>query len=78
MKRVDWNLDIPDDLYFTHDGKPAPDYRAEAFEEAKQKAKTYGAAYVMYNGLYYHVCIIQPDVRWWKRKGYEVIHVERG
>ena len=77
MMNRDAFLDVSDMPYFTHDGKPAPDYRAEAFEQAKEIAKKFGFAYILYNGLYYHVTACEISVeRFWKRKGYKVIHIE--
>ncbi len=48
------------DNFFSVDDAPffcgdVPDYRAEAFEDAKKMAKTFAIAFVMYNGLYYRV-----------------------
>lgn len=77
MKRTDlWDVDVSDAPYFTHDGKPAPDYRAEAFEQAKKNAKLFGFAHILYNGLYYHVTSSDLSVQLWKRKGYKLIHTE--
>lgn len=54
-----------------------PDYRAEAFKKAKEMAKKFGVAFVVFNGLYYHVTSNQIGVHdFWRRKGYKVIHVE--
>ena len=76
MMNHDAFLDVSDAPYFTHDGKPAPDYRAEAFEQAKEMAKKFCIAFVMYNGLYYHVTSSSISVSLWMSKGYKVIHTE--
>lgn len=53
-----------------------PDYRKEAFEEAKKMAEKFAYAYIMYNGLYYHVTVGDSSRIYWERKGYKVIHIE--
>lgn len=73
MKNCTVWLDVSDSPVFCAN---VPDYRAEAFEEAKKVAKSFAIAYILYNGLYYHVTASATAVEMWKRKGYKVIHVE--
>lgn len=54
-----------------------PDYRKEAFEEAEKNAQVFGVAYVLFNGLYYHVTSSECARVGWGKKGYEVIHVAK-
>lgn len=70
MNRTDW-LDVSDAPVFCPN---VPDYRAEALKEAREAAKKFGCARVLYNGLYYHVAITHSAAEYWKRKGYKVIH----
>lgn len=69
-------FDMFDAPYFDTGPANLPDYRKEAFEQARKNAKTFGFAHILYNGLYYHVTSSDIAVTLWKRKGYKVIHTE--
>ena len=73
MRRSDFWGDVSDAPFFCGN---VPDYKAEALEQAKKDAKSYGAAYVLYNGVYYHVTVGLASVNHWKQRGYKVIHTE--
>lgn len=70
--RTEW-LDVSDAPVFCTN---AFDCRAEAFEEATKVAKNFAIAFVLYNGLYYHVTASSTSVELWKRKGYKIIRIE--
>ena len=54
-----------------------PDYRAEAFKQAKKDAKLFAVSYVLFNGLYYHVTSSPHASIRYQRNGYKLIHTER-